>query len=458
MLPLVAVAAASLLAVGAIHARLAARQTRQQIEQQLQGVVRVLTGSSFPLSDAVLRQMRDLSRAEFLLADASGRALASSFDSAPRLPATTMAAATDGDRLALGPPLELDGRRYFHTTTALSGRPGQGDAEKLHILFPEDEYRRTWREAFLPSLAVGAATLLVAAVVARVLAGRVSRATSRLGADVLRMARGDFAPADLPVIDDEIRDLSLAVNQTAGMLADYERQVRHTEKMRTVSLLSAGLAHEMRNAATGCRMALDLHALACNGHGDGESLAVAKRQLQLMETQLQRLLRAGGASGTSGRSRLDLAELIEGLLPLVRPAAQHAGVEVAWRRPAAPVWVEGDGEALIQLALNLMLNAIEAARQPAAATTAEVRIELRATDSGDAELTISDTGPGPEPRLSATLFEPFVTSKPEGIGLGLAVARQVAAGHGGGVRWRRRGEWTEFCAAIPLQAKGEFRV
>ena len=87
MLPLVAVAAASLLAVGAIHARLAARQTRQQIEQQLQGVVRVLTGSSFPLSDAVLRQMHDLSRAEFLLADASGRALASSFDSAPRLPA-----------------------------------------------------------------------------------------------------------------------------------------------------------------------------------------------------------------------------------------------------------------------------------------------------------------------------------------------------------------------------------
>jgi signal transduction histidine kinase len=402
--------------------------------------------------------MRDLSRAELVLADASGWALASSFTSAPRLPATAMSAATDGDRLALGPPLELGGRRYFHTATALSGRPGQGDAEMLHILFPEDEYRRTWREEFLPSLAVGAATLLVAAVVARVLAGRVSRATTRLGADVLRMARGDFAPAELPMLDDEIRDLSLAVNQTAAMLTDYERQVRHTEKMRTVSLLGAGLAHEMRNAATGCRMALDLHTLACNGHGDGESLAVAKRQLQLMETQLQRLLRAGDAGGTSGKSRLNLAELVDELLPLVQPAARHAGVELAWRRPTAPVWVEGDGEALMQLALNLVLNAIEAARQPDGAQKAEVWIELRAADTGDAELTVSDTGPGPEPRLSATLFEPFVSSKPEGIGLGLAVAQQVAAGHGGAVRWRRRDELTEFCAAIPLEAKGDFSV
>src|SRR6185369_12928271 len=91
----------------------------------------------------------------------------------------------------------------------------------------------------------------------------ISRATVRLGGEMLRIARGDFTEAPLPGIDDEIRDLSVAVNRTARMLADYQEEVKRTEQMRTVAMLGAGLAHEMRNAATGCRMALDIHAEHC---------------------------------------------------------------------------------------------------------------------------------------------------------------------------------------------------
>ena len=87
----------------------------------------------------------------------------------------------------------------------------------------------------------------------------------------------------------------LAVNRTAEMLNEYEAQVRRSEQMRTLTVLGASIAHQLRNAVTGCRMALDLHAAECQSADDSECLDVAKRQLRLMESQLQRFLRVGKA-------------------------------------------------------------------------------------------------------------------------------------------------------------------
>ena len=73
LLPLLAVAIVSLTAVGAINTVLTERRTRAHVEQQLRQVIGVLTTSSFPLTDSVLRQMRELSNADFVLIDPSGR-------------------------------------------------------------------------------------------------------------------------------------------------------------------------------------------------------------------------------------------------------------------------------------------------------------------------------------------------------------------------------------------------
>jgi nitrogen-specific signal transduction histidine kinase len=72
-----------------------------------------------------------------------------------------------------------------------------------------------------------------------------------------------------------------------------------------------------------------------------------------------------------------------------------------------------------------------------------------AADAKGAAVEVSDTGPGPPPELTARLYEPFVTGKPEGIGLGLAVAKQAADAHGAALAWRRDGGRTVFRAAFP---------
>ena len=67
-------------------------------------------------------------------------------------------------------------------------------------------------------------------------------------------------------------------------------------------------------------------------------------------------------------------------------------------------------------------------------------------------LTISDTGAGPAEDVQETLFEPFVTGKPDGVGLGLSVAREVVEQHGGRIEWHRANGVTHFTIELPTEA------
>lgn len=452
LLPLLAVSLTSVMVIGGAGAWLAADASRDRIVRQLQGVTALLADSNFPLTPAVLRQMRGLSGAEFVLTDAQGRVSAASLADPP--------AALSVDRLVESPrgvslrySVSVGGVDYFHTAVRAKRRPGARGAELLHVLLPRDQYRASQRAAIGPPLVVGLVSLAAVVAVAHRVAARIGRTTSRIEEEVQRLSEGDYSPLRPPPRDDELRDLTGAINRTAERLEQYEQEVRRTEQARTVALLGAGLAHEMRNAATGCRMALDLHGEACNVSHD-QALTVAMRQLALIETQLQRYLRMGRASSADQRQTVDLNRLVQSVMPLVKPAAEHAAVSVTWSPSPEAVVVLADADSVAQVVMNLLQNAIEAARQHAAAddTTGRVRVAC-AAQGATAEVLVSDNGPGPDEHVAHAVFEPFVTSKAEGVGLGLALSRQVAEEHGGSVEWGRAGGMTCFRLVLPLAVR-----
>lgn len=450
MLPTLGLMITTLIGVTIWNAQLAAGHAKREIERQLAEIIRTLDQSHFPLTDSVLRQMKGLSGAEFVLVGDSGPITASSTDlvGLERLPRELVIPPD----FVLRDRISLDRGTYFHCATRLRQRGSDAPQAVLHVLYPESGYREAWMRAVLPPMAIGLVAMIVAVCSAVAVAARVSRPITRLQVQVQRIAEGDFEPLPLPQRPDEIRDLAKDINQMALKLAQYEREVRQTERLRTLAQVGGGIAHQLRNAATGCRMAIDILADERALPADCESLSVARQQLELMERYLQRFLSTGQPEETVDFRPTELARLVDDLLPLVRPAARHAGVQLKWERPGDCVMIPGDREGLEQLMVNLLLNGIEAAananQDSKTERSVQVRVNVHGTQS--AELVVQDSGPGPSEQISADLFEPFVTAKADGVGLGLSVARQVARQHGGRITWDRHSGATCFRVTLPL--------
>src|SRR5262249_18335327 len=140
------------------------------------------------------------------------------------------------------------------------------------------------------------------------------------------------------------------------------------------------------------------------------------------------------------------------------------GIELVWTPPERACVTSGDAGQLVQVVVNLLGNAIEAAGPGG---TVEVRMqksECRTQNEEEESLAgasgflpssfcirfeVYGKGRGRRAELAGRLCEPFVTGKPEGVGLGLAVARRVAEGHGGTISWRREEGKTCFRVVLP---------
>jgi signal transduction histidine kinase len=446
LVPFAGVMLAALVGVSLLNAYLAARKSSQQTVRQLRDVARTLAEATFPLTDAVLAQTHGLSGAHFVLAGADGQVIAASLPGAA-IPVDAAVGATSWEQLDLGQPIAVGSERYFHAALLLPERRGDDGPPLLHILYPERVWREARWQAAYPPLVVGAAALGVVAILALAIAARLSRPIVQLRWQVGRIARGDFEPLPLPVRNDELRDLVGSVNALAGQLDEMQRVIKRSERLALLGQLSGGLAHHLRNDVAGARLAVQLHQRHCR-EIDQESLAVALRQLTLTEEHLKRFLEAGRPQPPC-RSDCDLRAIVDELVQLVSPACQHRKVELAVDCPAD--WntrLSADAEQLRQMLLNLVLNAIEAA-----GPRGRVRVELRAAGN-QATVRIYDSGPGPPPHVADRLFEPFATGKPEGIGLGLTVARQIAEAHGGVLTFQSDGG-TCFCLTLPIEESRE---
>jgi signal transduction histidine kinase len=461
---MVGVMLATLAGVSLFNAFTSARRERWRIERDLREVAGTLADSNFPLTDGVLRQMRGLSGAEFVWCDRRGSVIASSTRDVPLPALPEQPQAAGRETLTLGDSIVIGDRRFFHAPLQLRRLTARGEPTILHVLYPEESYRQAWRHAVYPPLVVGAAAIVLVVLFGLAIASRVTRPMHRLQSQVEEIAQGSFRQVPVPRRDDEIADLSRSINRMAEMLARYEGEVRRSEQLRTLGQLGSGIGHQMRNAVTGCRLAIELHDRQCPMPGERESLDVARRQLELMEKYLKRFLSLGRTDARPHR-RTDLVPVVDNVVSLVRPTARHMGVTLTWEPPDAPVAVQGDADAMEQLLVNLVLNAIEAASRtgpigrgvlrsraehPETAHGVVKEVVVSVTGSSDRVLLeVSDSGPGPAPEVRDRLFEPFVTEKPDGTGLGLWVVCEIAVSHGGEVRWERRDASTCFTVELP---------
>ncbi|MBK7875075.1 MAG: GHKL domain-containing protein [Planctomycetes bacterium] len=209
-------------------------------------------------------------------------------------------------------------------------------------------------------------------------------------------------------------------------------ELAHVARVATAGELATSLAHEVNqplaaiatNAQAGRRfLARDAYA-----REDLDEILRDISQEAQRASEVIRRLREFLRKHASERKRLDLAQVVSDTLPLVRRELADGRIEVVRDLDADLPAVDADPVQLQQVLVNLIKNACEAmAGQEGARriTLATQRVE------GRVELAVRDTGPGLALDVSRRLFEPFVTTKPTGMGLGLAICRSIVEAHGG---------------------------
>ena len=155
---------------------------------------------------------------------------------------------------------------------------------------------------------------------------------------------------------------------------------------------------------------------------------------------------------TPDRERFDLISSVQSFQTFIQREMDDAGVllDLALPDGSAPIHVLGDRDQIRQALLNLARNAREALREEP--EPRRLRLQLRETAQGSIEIIFEDNGPGMDLSLVDQIFEPFVTTKEGGTGLGLVLTRQIAQAHGGSVHVEQRPDGqsgARFILALP---------
>src|SRR5262249_8242680 len=189
---------------------------------------------------------------------------------------------------------------------------------------------------------------------------------------------------------------------------------------------SQSLAAMVTNAGKGLRwLAKDTTNVEKAAHALKNIVGNSNRASQVVET-----LRAMFKKEISNRTLVDINDAVREVLTLLHIELEEHGVSAKATLKEGLPRVMADRVQLQQVIFNLVTNAIEA-MSPRAAGAGVLRLRPDATETGECLVAVEGSGPGIEPEILKSIFEPFVTSKSKGMGMGLSICRSIVEAHGG---------------------------
>jgi len=273
----------------------------------------------------------------------------------------------------------------------------------------------------------------------------------------MELAVGEMQVRDQLFFTGFIRDLTER-QQTEVRLQELQAELVHMSRLTAMGEMASALAHELNQP---------LSAIANYMKGSRRLLESSSDQTtslvrDAMDKAADQALRAGEiirrlrdfvARGESERRVEDVKKLVEEASALALVGAKDKGVRIRFAFAPRLDFVLADKVQIQQVLLNLIRNAIEAMENE---PIRELVIATSPAQDRMAEIRVSDTGPGIAPEISAQLFQPFVTTKSHGMGVGLSISRTIIEAHGGSIVQRPNpGGGTVFSFTLPAVSKEE---
>ena len=233
---------------------------------------------------------------------------------------------------------------------------------------------------------------------------------------------------------------------TEARLQELQAELLHVSRLSAAGQMAAALAHELNQPLTaissaleGARLMLQTASSTKPGRDAPPAMALEAMDLAaeqaLRAGQIVRRLREFVSRGETNQQLQDTGKLIEEAGELALVGTKESGIRASFRLAPHLPPVLVDRIQIQQVLLNLIRNAIEAMTEERAAAGIPLRRELAIaavpTGPEEVEVSVADTGPGLPPEVAKRLFEPFVTTKLDGMGVGLSICRTIVEGHGG---------------------------
>lgn len=224
-----------------------------------------------------------------------------------------------------------------------------------------------------------------------------------------------------------------------------EESLRRNEKLTTLGMLAAEIAHEIRNPLTVIKLLFESLDLKFDPNdARGTDVSVIGEKINQLEEIVERVL-SFGRNKEGMHARYDLNRLTEETLRLVRLKLHQQKISIEYKPNPKGLYIEVNKGQIQQVVLNLILNATQAMPNGG-------RITISTNEEGgQGHFSIQDTGTGVPDSIQAEIFESFLTSRPDGTGLGLSISKRILRAHRGDISLMQSSpKGTHFKFWLPL--------
>jgi two-component system sensor kinase FixL len=234
-----------------------------------------------------------------------------------------------------------------------------------------------------------------------------------------------------------VRDLTIqkAAEEEARRL---QNRLAHVGRFSTMGEMAAGLAHEINQPLSAITTYAEAGKRLLDQGADASDLTElcqkianqARRAGQVIEN-LRNFIRKQEVQ----KEHLDLNAVVADIVSLINADARAEGIIVDVDYCGEPLPVSGDAIQIQQVLVNLTRNAVDAMKQGLYKDRG-IHVQTRRRDAHTAEINVTDYGHGVPAQLADSIFHPFVSTKGDGLGIGLAISRTIAQSHGGDLAYR----------------------
>jgi signal transduction histidine kinase len=315
----------------------------------------------------------------------------------------------------------------------------------------------SWRdpERHMVLLVAGAGAVAICGALLVVLTYTVQRPMVELQQKIARLGSGDLSVAvSFSHRNDEIGDLGRNFNQMVQQLREsrteierlHRTQMSRAEHLATLGELATGLAHEIRNPLAGIAGVIEIIGRDLPSTSPARSVVKDVRQEIARINHIVTDLLQTARPHPPKVHKSDLNTTVEHAVMLGRQQALAKSIEISLVKDPSLPEVEHDSDQIHQLLLNLLLNALQA-------IDLDGKIKVSVRQHGTAAVVeVSDNGRGIAPDHLPNIFRPFYTTKGDGTGLGLSLARRIVEDHHGRIDVTSGvGQGTTFAVVLPLQ-------